>query len=44
MGLQLMGRPWDESMLLRLAYAAESGIPKRRPLVYFDLLPELGDG
>jgi Asp-tRNA(Asn)/Glu-tRNA(Gln) amidotransferase A subunit family amidase len=42
-GLQLIGRPWDERMLLRLAYAAEAGIPRRRPLVYFDLLPERGE-
>jgi Asp-tRNA(Asn)/Glu-tRNA(Gln) amidotransferase A subunit family amidase len=42
-GLQLIGRPWDESTLLRLAYAAESDTPKRRPLVYFDLMPELGE-
>jgi Asp-tRNA(Asn)/Glu-tRNA(Gln) amidotransferase A subunit family amidase len=42
-GLQLIGRPWDERMLLHLAYAAEAGIPRRRPLMYFDLLPELGE-
>jgi Asp-tRNA(Asn)/Glu-tRNA(Gln) amidotransferase A subunit family amidase len=42
-GLQLIGQPWDESTLLRLAYGAESGMPKRKPLVYFDMLPELGE-
>ncbi len=39
-GLQLIGRPWDEGMLLRLAYAAEAGVPRQKPSVYFDLLPE----
>jgi len=39
-GLQLIGRPWDESMLLRLAYAAASEVPRKKPPVYFDLLPE----
>jgi Asp-tRNA(Asn)/Glu-tRNA(Gln) amidotransferase A subunit family amidase len=34
-GLQLIGRPWDESTLLRLAYAAETGVPRQRPPVYF---------
>lgn len=39
-GLQLIGRPWDESTLLRLAYAAESAVPRKKPGAYFDLLPE----
>jgi Asp-tRNA(Asn)/Glu-tRNA(Gln) amidotransferase A subunit family amidase len=42
-GLQLIGRPWDENTLLRLAYAAEAGMARQRPSVYFDLLPELGE-
>jgi Asp-tRNA(Asn)/Glu-tRNA(Gln) amidotransferase A subunit family amidase len=42
-GLQLIGRPWDESMLLRFAYAAETGTARERPLVHFDLLPGLGE-
>jgi Asp-tRNA(Asn)/Glu-tRNA(Gln) amidotransferase A subunit family amidase len=37
-GLQLIGRPWDEGTLLRLAYAAEAGVPRQEPPVYFDLL------
>jgi Asp-tRNA(Asn)/Glu-tRNA(Gln) amidotransferase A subunit family amidase len=40
-GLQLIGRPWEESTLFRLAYAAESSVRRRRPPVWFDLLPEL---
>jgi Asp-tRNA(Asn)/Glu-tRNA(Gln) amidotransferase A subunit family amidase len=39
-GLQLIGRPWDESMLLRLARAAEAGVPRQKPSVYFDLLTQ----
>src|SRR5262245_25237875 len=30
-GLQFFGRPWDESRLLRLAYAYEQGTRHRRP-------------
>ena len=37
-GFQAVGRPWTESTLLRLAYAADSLIERRRPQVYFDLL------
>ena len=39
-GLQLTGRPWDERTMLRLASAAETIVPRQRPTVYFDLLPE----
>jgi Asp-tRNA(Asn)/Glu-tRNA(Gln) amidotransferase A subunit family amidase len=42
-GLHLTGRPWDESTLLRLAGAAEAAVPRQRPAVYFDLLPEGDD-
>ena len=41
-GLQLIARPWDENLLFRLAYALEPTLERRRPTVYFDLLPELG--
>ena len=42
-GLQLTGRPWEESTLLRLAHAADGIVIRRKPAVYFDLLPELGE-
>jgi Asp-tRNA(Asn)/Glu-tRNA(Gln) amidotransferase A subunit family amidase len=37
-GMQAMGRPWSEHVLLRLARAAEPLVPRRRPEVFFDLL------
>ena len=42
-GLQLIGRPWDESTLFRLAYAAGGVVVRQRPVVWFDLLPEAGE-
>jgi Asp-tRNA(Asn)/Glu-tRNA(Gln) amidotransferase A subunit family amidase len=39
-GLQLIGRPWDESTLLRLARAAETVVPRKKPSIYFDLLTQ----
>lgn len=42
-GLQLIGRPWDESTLFRLAYAADDIVARQKPSTYFDLLPELSD-
>jgi Asp-tRNA(Asn)/Glu-tRNA(Gln) amidotransferase A subunit family amidase len=40
-GLQMIGRPWEEGTLLRLAYVADGIFERRRPVVYCDLLPEL---
>ncbi|GAB2218014.1 hypothetical protein Droror1_Dr00001229 [Drosera rotundifolia] len=39
-GLQLIGRPWGEASLLRLASAIEgiSGNSKKRPALYYDIL------
>lgn len=37
-GMQAMGRWWDEALLLRIAYNAEKSVARRRPLHYFDLL------
>ena len=37
-GMQAMGRPWEEHVLLRVAYAAEQVLPRRRPPTYYDLL------
>ena len=42
-GLQLIGRPWDENTLFRMAYAADGIVVRQRPMVWFDLLPELGE-
>jgi Asp-tRNA(Asn)/Glu-tRNA(Gln) amidotransferase A subunit family amidase len=41
-GLQLMARPWEENSLLRLAYAIDGVVERRKPTIHFDLLPELG--
>ncbi|KAI4296473.1 hypothetical protein L6164_036429 [Bauhinia variegata] len=39
-GLQLIGRPWGEATILRLASAAENlcGESRRRPMSYYDVL------
>jgi Asp-tRNA(Asn)/Glu-tRNA(Gln) amidotransferase A subunit family amidase len=37
-GLQLIGRPWREDVLLRVAGAAETLVERRPPRVRFDLL------
>lgn len=37
-GMQAMGRPWEEHLLLRIARAAEKTSERRRPPVCFDLL------
>ena len=39
-GMQAMGRPWQETALLRLALAAEDGLTRRRPQRYYPILPE----
>jgi Asp-tRNA(Asn)/Glu-tRNA(Gln) amidotransferase A subunit family amidase len=38
-GLQAMARPWQEATLLRLAWVAETLVERRRPPVYYHLLP-----
>lgn len=38
-GLQAIGRPWDEHVLFRLAYAAEQLIEHHAPTVQFSILP-----
>jgi Asp-tRNA(Asn)/Glu-tRNA(Gln) amidotransferase A subunit family amidase len=38
-GLQLMGRPWEEHLLLRLAYVVEAATARRPPRVWGDLAP-----
>jgi len=37
-GMQAMGRPWEEHLLLRVAYAAEQVLPRRRPPTFYELL------
>lgn len=37
-GVQAMGRPWSEALLLRLARAAEGFVQRRRPPVHHQLL------
>jgi len=37
-GFQLMGRAWEEALLLRLAAVVEASVPARRPRVYHPLL------
>jgi Asp-tRNA(Asn)/Glu-tRNA(Gln) amidotransferase A subunit family amidase len=39
-GMQAIGRPWDEPTLLRLALAAEQWVERRRPAVFHKLLPQ----
>jgi Asp-tRNA(Asn)/Glu-tRNA(Gln) amidotransferase A subunit family amidase len=41
-GLQLIGRPWDEALLLRLAELADAAVERRSPALHFDLLTEAG--
>ncbi|NOX62857.1 MAG: amidase [Chloroflexi bacterium] len=37
-GMQAMGRAWNEPLLLRLALAAEQHLERRKPRVFFQLL------
>jgi len=37
-GMQLIGRAWEEAMLFRLAKVIESGIEKRKPPLWYPLL------
>ena len=37
-GMQAIGRPWDESTLLRMALAAEQVFERKEPQVYYNLL------
>ncbi len=38
-GMQAIGRPWDEPTLLRLALAAEQFVERRQPAAWHQLLP-----
>ena len=37
-GMQAMGRWWEEDLLLRIAFNAEKLVERRKPMVFFDLL------
>lgn len=37
-GMQAMARPWEEHLLLRVAFAAEQVVPRRRPPVFYQVL------
>lgn len=37
-GMQAMARPWEEHLLLRVAFAAEQLVPRRRAPVYYEIL------
>ena len=37
-GMQLMGRPWEEQLLFRVARVTESLVSRRLPAGYTDLL------
>ncbi|HNS39044.1 MAG TPA: amidase [Promineifilum sp.] len=39
--MQAMGRPWEEGLLLRVAFAAEQVAPRRRPPVFYDILEQV---
>ncbi len=39
-GCQVIGRPWQEEVLLRLAQVAETGVVRSKPPVYYPLLPD----
>jgi Asp-tRNA(Asn)/Glu-tRNA(Gln) amidotransferase A subunit family amidase len=39
-GLQLIGRPWEEGLLFQLGFAADAIVQRRRPTTYYDMLPE----
>jgi Asp-tRNA(Asn)/Glu-tRNA(Gln) amidotransferase A subunit family amidase len=37
-GMQAMGRWWEENLLLRIAFNAERLVERRKPVVFYDLL------
>lgn len=39
-GMQAMGRHWDEHLLLRVAYAAEQVVERKRPLLHYQILKD----
>jgi Asp-tRNA(Asn)/Glu-tRNA(Gln) amidotransferase A subunit family amidase len=41
-GLQFIGRPWEERILFQMAYAAETIVQRKLPTTHYDMLPESG--
>lgn len=39
-GMQAIGRAWDEALLLRIALAAEARMVRRAPQRHFQILPD----
>ncbi len=39
-GFQAIGRPWEEHLLLRLAMVGEAIVERRKPQLFYSLLPE----
>jgi Asp-tRNA(Asn)/Glu-tRNA(Gln) amidotransferase A subunit family amidase len=37
-GMQAMGRPWQENVLLRIAFAAEQVVERKRPSLHYRIL------
>lgn len=37
-GMQAMGRAWQEKILLRLAFAAENFVERKKPQIFYDIL------
>ena len=40
LGMQAIGRPWQETTLLRLALSAERLVARKQPAIHYRLLPE----
>ncbi|MCJ7584522.1 MAG: amidase family protein [Anaerolineales bacterium] len=40
LGMQAIGRAWQEATLLRLALAAERVVDRRSPQIHYRILPE----
>jgi Asp-tRNA(Asn)/Glu-tRNA(Gln) amidotransferase A subunit family amidase len=37
-GMQAIGRPWEEHRLLRIAYTAEQVVERKKPQIFFEIL------
>jgi Asp-tRNA(Asn)/Glu-tRNA(Gln) amidotransferase A subunit family amidase len=37
-GMQVMGRPWEENRLLQIAYAVEQVVDRKLPQLYYRIL------
>ena len=41
-GMQIIGRPWEEACLLRIALAVEKFVTRKTPMLHYTLLDEIG--